>query len=56
MIDDPAALIGEEYRNVHRALTPIGDVSWDRASLCTGWTVRHVLAHMTMAARLSPEQ
>jgi uncharacterized protein (TIGR03083 family) len=29
---------------------------WDAPSLCTGWQVRHVLAHVTMPARLTPEQ
>src|SRR5262245_36191112 len=28
----------------------------DTASLCAGWTIRNVLAHMTMAARYSPEE
>jgi uncharacterized protein (TIGR03083 family) len=35
------------------------DLSPDRVdtpSLCQGWTVRNVLAHMTMAARYSPEE
>jgi len=27
---------------------------WDRPSLCGGWTVRDVLAHMTSAAKLTP--
>ena len=27
---------------------------WTRPSLCTGWTVRDVLAHMTSAATLTP--
>jgi uncharacterized protein (TIGR03083 family) len=27
---------------------------WDRPSLCSRWTVRDVLAHMTSAARLTP--
>jgi len=26
---------------------------WDAPSLCEGWTVRHVVAHLTMAFRLS---
>ena len=27
---------------------------WDKPSLCAGWTVRDVLAHMTSAAKLTP--
>lgn len=30
--------------------------SWNALSLCTGWEVRHVVAHVTMPVRLSPEQ
>ena len=29
---------------------------WDAPSLCENWLVRHVIAHMTMPARLTPEQ
>lgn len=29
---------------------------WDVPSLCEGWQVRHVIAHMTMPARFTPEQ
>lgn len=29
---------------------------WDAASLCTDWQVRHVVAHLTMPVRLTPEQ
>jgi uncharacterized protein (TIGR03083 family) len=30
--------------------------TWDAPSLCAGWQVRHVVAHVTMPARLSAEQ
>src|SRR3954453_21773828 len=29
---------------------------WDAPSLCAGWQVRHVVAHVTMPVRLTPEQ
>jgi len=29
---------------------------WNTPSLCTGWTVRDVLAHMTATARMTPPQ
>jgi uncharacterized protein (TIGR03083 family) len=29
---------------------------WDAPSLCAGWQARHVVAHLTMPARLSGEQ
>ncbi|WP_448616263.1 maleylpyruvate isomerase family mycothiol-dependent enzyme [Modestobacter sp. URMC 112] len=36
------------------ASAPAG--AWDAPSLCEGWQVRHVVAHVTMPARLTPEQ
>ena len=30
--------------------------AWDAATLCAGWQVRHVVAHVTMPARLTPER
>jgi uncharacterized protein (TIGR03083 family) len=30
--------------------------TWDASSLCERWLVRHVIAHVTMPARLTPEQ
>jgi uncharacterized protein (TIGR03083 family) len=35
------------------AAAPADD--WDAASLCEGWQVRHVVAHVAMPVRLSPE-
>ncbi len=31
------------------------DETWDAPSLCEKWQVRHVVAHVTMPARLTPE-
>jgi uncharacterized protein (TIGR03083 family) len=30
--------------------------AWDAPSLCERWQIRHVVAHVTMPARLTPEQ
>jgi uncharacterized protein (TIGR03083 family) len=30
--------------------------TWDAPTLCAGWQVRHVVAHVTMPARLTPAQ
>ena len=30
--------------------------TWDAPTLCEKWQVRHVVAHVTMPARLTPEQ
>lgn len=37
-------------------LDAASDAQWDTASLCAGWRVREVVAHMTMAARYPQEQ
>ncbi len=37
-------------------LAASADDTWDVPSLCENWQVRHVVAHMTMPARLTPEQ
>ena len=35
-------------------LTATDGAAWDTPSLCEGWLVRHVVAHVTMPARLTP--
>ncbi|HEY4455550.1 MAG TPA: maleylpyruvate isomerase family mycothiol-dependent enzyme [Pseudonocardiaceae bacterium] len=35
-------------------LAGLTDADWDHPSLCAGWRVREVLAHVTMPFRLSP--
>ncbi|PRY47433.1 uncharacterized protein (TIGR03083 family) [Geodermatophilus tzadiensis] len=37
-------------------LTSAPAETWDAPSLCADWQVRHVVAHVTMPARLTPEQ
>jgi uncharacterized protein (TIGR03083 family) len=37
-------------------LTATAVDAWDAPSLCEKWLVRHVIAHVTMPARLTPEQ
>jgi len=32
----------------------LSDADWDRPSLCTGWTVRDVVAHMISTANMTP--
>lgn len=41
-----AALIGD--------LQELSEAAWSTPSLCAGWTVRQVLAHMTAVAKLTP--
>jgi len=35
-------------------LAALPEEDWDRPSLCTGWTVRQVVAHMIATARMTP--
>ncbi|HEV2310738.1 MAG TPA: maleylpyruvate isomerase family mycothiol-dependent enzyme [Acidimicrobiia bacterium] len=35
-------------------LKSLSDAQWDTASLCDGWSVRDVLAHMTATAEMTP--
>ena len=35
-------------------LEPVTDAQWSTPSLCAGWTVRDVLAHVTTTAKMTP--
>jgi uncharacterized protein (TIGR03083 family) len=37
-------------------LQTLSDAQWATASLCSGWSVRDVLAHMTATAKMNPPQ
>lgn len=43
--------IAAEFLALADALEAIEEPRWDTASLCAGWRIREVVAHMTMAAR-----
>ena len=47
-------VIHSERKSLADDLTPLTGEQWGTASLCPGWTVRDVLAHMTSAASLTP--
>ena len=47
-------VIHAERKSLAGDLKPLTDEQWTTASLCDGWTVRDVLAHMTSAANLTP--
>jgi uncharacterized protein (TIGR03083 family) len=47
-------VIHAERKSLAGDLRPLADEQWTTASLCDGWTVRDVLAHMTSAANLTP--
>ena len=53
---DLQALVGPTCTGLVDLLAGAADEVWDAPSLCARWQVRHVVAHLTMPARLSPEQ
>jgi len=48
--------IEEQRRDLADLLEALDDDAWDRPSLCEGWRVRDVAAHVTLAARARPLQ
>ena len=48
---DVQAFVGPQFRMLADALAVQPPSIADAPSLCAGWAVRHVVAHMTMAAR-----
>ena len=46
--------IETERLNLADQLAELRDDQWDAPSLCEGWTVRQVAAHVTLAARVRP--
>ena len=55
-MDDLQSWVGPTYGGLADLLAAAGPQGWDAPSLCQGWQVRHVVAHVTMPARLTPEQ
>ena len=53
---DPQSWVGPTCHGLADLLAAAPDRTWDAPSLCAGWQVRHVVAHVTMPARLTPEQ
>jgi uncharacterized protein (TIGR03083 family) len=53
MDTDLAELIAAERRELAAVLHELPAASWDQPSLCAGWRVREVVAHMTMPFRYS---
>jgi uncharacterized protein (TIGR03083 family) len=48
---DVQPLVAAQYRRLADELAPIPVADWDAPSLCEGWRVREVIAHLTMPAR-----
>lgn len=53
---DLAALVADNFCRLGEALAGLPADAWSRPSLCEGWQVRHVVAHLTMAARYPAEE
>ncbi len=51
---DVQSLVGPQLRSLARLLADQPPSVADAPSLCDGWAVKHVVAHMTMAARYDP--
>jgi uncharacterized protein (TIGR03083 family) len=47
------AAIAAERHDLATLLTGLSERQWDTATLCEGWRVREVVAHMTMPFRMS---
>jgi uncharacterized protein (TIGR03083 family) len=55
-VTDPQTWIAPTYQGLADLLSSATADTWDAPSLCEKWLVRHVIAHVTMPARLTPEQ
>ena len=53
---DPQSWVAPTLNGLADLLSASPVESWDVPSLCEKWLVRHVIAHVTMPVRLTPEQ
>ena len=53
---DPRPWVASTYDRLADLLAASTVEAWDAPSLCEKWLVRHVIAHVTMPVRLTPEQ
>jgi len=53
---DLQAAVTTEFLALADLLDSLPDEKWDTQSLCAGWRVREVVAHLTMPVRYSPAQ
>ena len=53
MTDDAALqpIVASEYLALADVMAAAGEADWNASSLCEGWRVREVIAHLSMAAR-----
>lgn len=55
-MSDLQSWVAPTYNGLADLLESAPPETWDASTLCQGWQVRHVVAHVTMPARLTPEQ
>jgi uncharacterized protein (TIGR03083 family) len=55
-VTDLQSWVAPTYDRLADLLAAAGVETWDAPSLCETWLVRHLIAHVTMPARLTPEQ
>ncbi len=53
---DVRTWVGATYGGLADLLAEGPAEAWDAPSLCAGWQVRHMVAHVTMPVRLTPQQ
>ena len=53
---DPQSWVAPTYEGLADLLAGAPVETWNAPSLCEQWLVRHVIAHVTMPVRLTPEQ
>lgn len=53
---DPQSWVAPTCSGLADLLAAAAVDTWDAPSLCVKWRVRHVVAHVTMPARLTPER
>jgi uncharacterized protein (TIGR03083 family) len=53
---DLQSAVTNEFLELANLLEKLPDAGWNTPSLCAGWRVREVVAHVTMPARYSPAQ
>ncbi len=55
-MNDLQSQVAHTYERLADLLVAGSASTWDTQSLCEKWLVRHVVAHVTMPARLTPQQ
>jgi uncharacterized protein (TIGR03083 family) len=55
-VTDLQSWVAPTYESLADLLAEVPPQTWDVPSLCESWQVRHVVSHVTMPARLTPEQ